>query len=182
MDAERSDYNVVQAQVDYTCTETTQPIDLPLAPEPPEGLPTDDEPCGTIEDLCARVQTLLYRTNWIISTIRWLQTQQSPNQWEVRETFPDLEGSGLLTVSGILGLRVTLTELPTAYGQVLANPIQLFDVGTISYGADGATLRTFPIAVHDQIVMGLDTAITEVRYYLMPGVVATIQSLGRETV
>lgn len=138
-------------------------------------------PGGTQSPCCPPdTSTQAYLDN-ILKMVTLIQRQGVPFAYVDGTAHSGLTGNGEITFSGALGVRLHLTTYPARVGQLLGDPITLFDVGWIAWGnADGfgATERirrefqlSFPAAAG---------AYTKLGYSLTPGVVATITEVLRE--
>jgi len=88
-----------------------------------------------------------------------------------------LTATGTITVSGIRGLRVLLTTIPTWFGSSPGTPTLRYGVGRIDMStAEGWSTRRW---IHDTPleIIPVDPLVTTVAYSLSAGVVATIVEL-----
>jgi hypothetical protein len=91
-------------------------------------------------------------------------------------TTAGLTGNGTLSVTGAIGVLVSLTTLPSYIGSEAGSPNAIFDVGFITPRTPAGAFRSEAIRHNPQIFM-LPSEATSVGYSLSPGVVASIQLL-----
>jgi hypothetical protein len=117
----------------------------------------------------------------ILQQVNLIQRQAVPFAYIASTAHTGLSGAGQINVSGLLGVKIHLTTIPSSYGRQGTFPTEYFDLGWVSFGtADG-----FPSGVRlsraDQLLLPARcSAYTELDYDLAPGVVATITELVRE--
>jgi len=147
-----------------------QPTQPPLLPVPPPWS------CSTVGDVCIRLQQLAEKVDWLI------RIQPRPlGIYSVSEStvHAGLTGHGTLSVSGILGLKATVTTLPSYLGFRTGSPNSTYDIGRVELEtAEGWYERVW---LHEtpQLVINLDPLTTTVGYTLADGVVLTLTELVR---
>ena len=110
-----------------------------------------------------------------------IQRQEVPFGFLDGTVHTGLTASGLLTVSGLLGIRVDLTTIPAHIGRIDGQPTVYFDVGYIALGTATGFQRREIIRHDPQYVFSGEAGLyTRVAYTFPPGVVATITELLRE--
>jgi hypothetical protein len=153
----------------------------PSEPIAPPELPTYEYPACDEEDLCARLNDLDARLQIVNGYVQLVQRQIVPFASVPGTNRPGLAGSGTFVVQGILGLSVDITTLPSAYGQLLANPTLLIDIGWIAIGNADGWLPAHRIQHDKQLIFPENAAmLTQVAYHLRPGVVVSILEIHRE--
>jgi hypothetical protein len=90
-----------------------------------------------------------------------------------------LTGSGTLSVSGILGLLVTLTTVPSSLGFYPDSPRTTIGAGWVSWHSQGGWISQVPIQRTPQELLFDVLTVDQVGYFFPPGVVATITELTR---
>jgi hypothetical protein len=116
----------------------------------------------------------------ILKTVTLLQRQIAPFGYIAGASHAGLSGNGVLTVAGIIGIKVDLTTLPGRLGDTLGDPVTLWDAGWINLGtADGFGPRQF-IASDPFLVFPVSGAVTQVGYSIPADVACTITELVRE--
>jgi hypothetical protein len=110
-----------------------------------------------------------------------IQRQSVPFAYIASASHAGLAGSGELTVQGLIGLRITLTTIPSLVGSDAGDPLTYFQAGWLRWGdADGFSERRFidasPLTWYPQPA----GQYTRIAYSLNVGVVATIEELERE--
>ena len=141
-----------------------QPPELPVAPA---------WACSTIADVCLRLQQMDLKLDWILRSI------PSPLNHSVAEgtIHAGLTGSGTLTVSGILGVRVELTTVPSWLGSKPGAPAIRFEAGRVDWRTgEGWEGRRYLGASPIDVIFD-DPTVDQVGYTLQAGVVATITEL-----
>lgn len=111
-----------------------------------------------------------------------IQRNTAPFAYVPGATHSTLSGTGTLTVPTLIGIKLTLTTIPTAIGTEAGSPLEYFDAGWFSWGTtDGFKAREF-ISHSPQLSFPSEAAqYTRIGYSLSPGVVASIQELYAET-
>lgn len=180
---------------------TTQTLSMALAADcvylrgslQPDSITTTDNWSGQIDIYCSgapgqvvtaccppdpNTQAMLDR---ILGLVTLIQRQAAPFAYVYGTQTTGLTGHGSISTSGLVGVSVDVTTLPSSYGRATGSPEALFDLGYVTLGtADGyeksrridsdGTLFIPPSA-------GLYTAIG---YTLSPGVEVAIRELVRE--
>ena len=156
------------------CANVTTPPVAPVVPTQPADLPVPPAwGCTTIGDVCVRLQQIDEKLDWLI------RTEPSVTSSSLAEgaIHAGLTGSGTLSVSGILGVRVLLTFIPSPYGSHPGTPTLHFGLGRIDWQtAEGWQGRRY---LSDSPLEQLFAApaVNAVGYTLASGVVATITEL-----
>lgn len=117
----------------------------------------------------------------ILKTVTLIQRQDAPFAYVLGPVHAGLSGTGVVPVSGILGLLVELTTVPTPLGRDAGTPIRLFDAGFVNLGTSDGFEQSTRIQNSAQLVIPRSAGlVTSVGYSLHSGVVATITELIRE--
>lgn len=177
------------------------PTPFPPAPAPvkPDDLPegpggiicTPGDPCGAINTLIQitnqlAIQTSIYNSqNFAISVenetdiqagITVLQTEHVPRTFAVGTIHSGLTGAGELSVSGILGVAVTVTGDTTKLGVSPSEPLAYWTESHIAFGDLIGWLERKPIRHLDQVFESPGW-ITRVGYHAAAGLTLAITEL-----
>lgn len=158
----------------------------PVFTEPPGLPPTAPLVCSNL-DICSALDTInseiaaiLANMAHIREQVDLVQRQKVPFAYIPGHLTTGLTGKGELTVSGILGLAVQVTDVPSRAGLVLGDPNELFDLGWITIGTAEGWQQSRRIDHNPMLILGIEGAETLVGYSLTPGVTINIQELVRE--
>jgi hypothetical protein len=117
----------------------------------------------------------------ILKLVTLIQRQAVPFAYITGTVHAGLTGAGALSISGLLGVKVSITALPTSLGVEGTSPPQHFDVGTITFGTIDGFPSSYRIEHNPQVIMPcLASAFTDLDYELTPGVTITVTELVRE--
>ena len=152
---------------------------LPVIDPDPTNLPVAPPwACTTIGDVCARLFQMNIKLDWIIRKLDLLPQLNLPVGYVVGTVHTGLTGTGNIVVSGIRGLHVSVTTIPTTWGRMAATPPRYIPaLATVQVGTSSDLEEATWIHYAEQLIYPIDTATTEVRYNLRPGVTATITEL-----
>jgi hypothetical protein len=149
----------------------------PTPPDPPvtsiPDVPTAS--CTTIGDLCRIFQPTIADISVLTWQLNLMQQRLLPFAWIVGTPVTGLTGTGAIAVQDILGVLVSITTLPSGWGQTAETPGRKIPaVGSIQ--ADDGTVYTDNHQVHyvEQIILLQAPWATSIRWNFRPGVVATI--------
>lgn len=138
-------------------------------------------PGGTVSPCCPPDADLVAQVQQILTMVNLIQRQAVPFAYVAGPAHTGLSGTGTISVSGILGLAVMLTTVPTQLGDELGTPPRLFDAGWLNLGTSDGYERYEPVTSAAQLVIPPSASlVTTVGYSLHSGVVATITELIRE--
>lgn len=117
----------------------------------------------------------------ILALVTLIQRQVSPFAYVPAATHAGLSGSGHIAIQGALGVRVTLTTIPSSVGVDFGDPDKLWHGGWVNFGDDSGYsdrrwIDASPITFYPRVA----GVYTRLGYSLPPGVVATIDELHRE--
>lgn len=116
----------------------------------------------------------------IFDLVTLIQRQAVPFAYITGAAHSGLTGNGVLTVQGLLGLRIDITTVPGRLGRVLGDPVSLWDAGWINLGtADGFGPRVF-ITSNPVLELNVSPAVTRIGYSIPGDVAVTITELVRE--
>jgi hypothetical protein len=116
----------------------------------------------------------------ILQMVTLIQRQAAPFAYIPGATHTGLSGTGQLTVSALLGVKVDLTTTPARLGEIAGDPVSIWEAGWINIGtADGFGPRLF-ISSDPMIVLPVSGAATLIGYSIPDDVVVTITELVRE--
>lgn len=157
-----SNTNTFSVQLDVSCQQT--PVGTPLPPAPP---------LSGIDN--ATLQSIL-------TLVTLIQRQVAPFAYVTRATHSGLTGHGELSVQGLIGCKVIITDaIAGTIGTELGDPEVDFGLGWINWGnPDGWLPRQFLGHVDNLSYPANAGAHTRIGYSLAPGVVATLVELTRE--
>jgi hypothetical protein len=117
----------------------------------------------------------------LIDGVTLIQRQAVPFGYIPGTVHSGLTGSGVLSVSDLIGAKVDCTTIPASLGIAGTSPAEHFNLGYITWGtADGYPQS---VRIEHQPLLSLPSragAFTDLAYDLHPGVVATITELKRE--
>lgn len=136
--------------------------------------PAQVQPC------CPPDASMVAVVNQILGYVQLLQRQTAPFAY-VSGASHSVSGSGILSVQGLLGMKLTLDSYGSAVGMMSGDPAEFFEAGWFAWGnADGFTERT--LITHSPQVSFPPVAgqYTHLGYTLGQGVSATIVELSRE--
>jgi hypothetical protein len=162
------------------CVDT--PVPPTEAPEQPVDLVLPDGwDCSTVEDLCLRLSQMDQRLSWLYSLLTLIQRQALPYAFINGAPSTGLTGDGTVSVSGITGLLVTLTSVPSVWGWTNDVPRRSIPkVGAIAFSTAAGNDDERQVHYDAQLVLQPPPSTTSVRYSFRPGVTATVTPLLRE--
>ena len=137
--------------------------------------------CATVVDIWQDLAMTEKKVNEIYQLVLLIQRQSVPFAYLESTVHSSLTGTGFISVSGILGIKLSFTGGSTDVGQVEGTPITNFDAGWINFGdANGYRDRHRITTTPELIFPPAAGDITRVGYTLPPTVTATITELVRE--
>lgn len=147
--------------------------------------PTDGTPssgaapvCTSYQDICNQLQITDYLLQGVAIQLNQFKTRNQPSFWRTGTIHAGLAGTGVLTVSDILGLNVLLTTVPLGWGQTTETPRRLIpSTGSLQSGFASEYSDNWQVHYDNQIIMLQATWGTQVRYNFKPGIVATLVEL-----
>lgn len=117
----------------------------------------------------------------ILDLVTLIQRQAVPFGYIAGATHTGLSGAGALSISGLLGVKVAVTTLPSSYGVAGTSPPEHFDLGFVTFGTPDGFPSAFRLTRNPQVMMPARCSVyTDLDYDLSPGVVVTITELARE--
>jgi hypothetical protein len=117
----------------------------------------------------------------ILDLVTLIQRQAVPFGYVAGATHTGLSGAGALSISGLLGVKVAVTTLPTSYGVQGTSPPEHFDLGFITFGVTDGFPQAYRLQRNPQVIFPCSASVyTDLDYDLAPGVVVTITELVRE--
>jgi hypothetical protein len=138
-------------------------------------------PGAPIQPCCPPDPGLVSMISQIQQMVTLIQRQAAPFAYVYGANHMGLSGHGSFAVSGLLGVSVAPTTIPSSYGLEVGSPDEHFGLGFITLGtADGWTTSR-PLD-HDGTLMIPPSpgVFTSIGYTLAAGVVADIRELVRE--
>lgn len=131
---------------------------------------------------CPPDPTLQFQVDQILEYVKLIQRQAVPFAYVPGTVHTGLSGSGVLSISGLLGAKVNLTTIPAHLGRTGTAPTELFEAGFITWGTADGYPQSVRLEHAQQISLpSRCSAFTDLAYDLAPGVVATITELKRES-
>jgi hypothetical protein len=116
----------------------------------------------------------------ILDLVTIIQRQHVPFAYIASTAHSGISGNGQFAVSGLVGLAVNITTLPSRVGGISGDPTQIWDVGWINTGtADGWGPRHF-ISANPFLLQPVSGDVTLVGYSIPEDVVVSIVELVRE--
>jgi hypothetical protein len=117
----------------------------------------------------------------IQALVTLLQRQLAPFAYVPGTVHAGLSGTGVLSVQGLLGAKITITTDPTTLGVEGTSPPILFDRGFITWGTADGYPQSERLERSSQLSLpARASAFTDLAYDLHPGLVVTITELVRE--
>jgi hypothetical protein len=117
----------------------------------------------------------------ILQLTTLIQRQAVPFGYVSGAVHTGLSGAGALSISGLLGVKVAITTLPTSYGVLGTSPPEHFDLGFITFGTADGFPSAHRLTRNPHVLMPPRCSVyTDLDYDLSPGVVVTITELVRE--
>lgn len=183
-------------------TGTTVTLDVPVTPgtygfqlsaQTHDGTATTDvafadmavycggQPGQVREPCCPPDPQLTGMVTRILEYVTLIQRQSVPFGYVSSTAHTALSGAGAISISGLLGVKVAVTTLPTSYGVAGTSPPEHFDLGFVTFGTADGFPSAFRLTRNPQVMMPARCSVyTDVDYDLAPGVVVTITELVRE--
>jgi hypothetical protein len=158
-----------------------QPPPTGVRPGPPVAIScTNNDLCSTLNSLALQLNALAQMLVTIRATDTLIQRQSVPFAYVPGTVHSGLSGTGTITVTDVLGLKVDSTSIPGYLSSNMAPVPSYFRLGELSMGTvDGWTRRV--LVTHDpHLFLDIDGDIDRVGYLFELGVVATITELVRE--
>lgn len=166
---------------------------VPSVPAPqdrPAGLP--DSPtvsaCSSIADVCSLLQYMAIMQSSNSTSQGDIQNQVSnlsaalpPTTLAPLDTYTGQTGNVSKAVSGIRGVAVTFTTIPSFKGWQWDAPKSYADLGVIRFGNGSGYGEDIPLIHNPHIILDPPTSATTVNMSLAPGVVATLTTFAKES-
>lgn len=107
----------------------------------------------------------------------WVSLPSNPNSFANSTVHSGLSGSGSFALgAGTLAVKVAMTTIPNAVGEIIGTPITYLDAGWITSETSGSNYKSRRIT-HSPQIMPVDQLADTLNYTLENGVVATITEL-----
>jgi len=117
----------------------------------------------------------------ILKAVTLIQRQAVPFGYITSTAHAGLSGAGTLDISGLIGVKISITADPTSLGIEGTSPAELFDRGFITWGTPDGYPQSERLVRTNQVSMPARAgAFTSLAYDLHPGVTVTISELIRE--
>jgi len=119
--------------------------------------------------------------NSILNLVTLIQRQAVPFAYVPSTVHAGLSGAGVLSISGLIGVKVAVTTIPSPLGRAGTSPTEYFDMGYVTFGHPDGYPGSYRLERENQLILPPRCGLyTDLAYDLHPGVVATITELLRE--
>ncbi len=137
---------------------------------------------GQVQSPCCPPDPLLTgMLTQILNYVTTIQRQAVPFGYVLGASHTGLSGAGALSISGLLGVKVAVTTLPSNYGVEGTSPPEHFDLGWLTFGTADGFPSAFRLTRNPEFLTPARCSVyTDFDYDLAPGVVVTITELLRE--
>jgi hypothetical protein len=154
----------------------TEPPDLPMiGPQPCD----NSDICALLMETKEELDGMYAFLAMVRSEIQALQSQSVPFDYVAGTLHSDLSGQGEFAVSGILGLSVQFTTVPSYLGRQADDPATIYSLGEIGLGTDDGWLRSTKCSHNPTLIMPIGPEISKVAYTFASGAVGNILELVR---
>lgn len=154
----------------------------PQPPDPtePTGAPANPGwTCSTTGDVCGKLQQMDNELRMLLQYVKYIAQNTSPPDYVMGTPVTGLSGAGTIAASGILGVRVSLTTIPSKWGKTGDNPSRYVpSIASIQFvTTDGITNWRDIHYDGQQELSGFGSAVTGIRYNFRPGVIGSITTM-----
>ena len=156
------------------------PYTAPVYTPPSAGTPAAGTPptCTTNQDVCNQMYNLSLVLQGMSTQLTLFKARQEPSFWRTGASHTGLTGTGVITVSDILGCNVILTTVPSGWGATAETPRRLIpSAGSLQSGFASEYSDNFQVHYENEIILFANNWGTQLRYNFRPGMVATIVEL-----
>jgi hypothetical protein len=138
-------------------------------------------PGSTVQPCCPPDPLLTGQLEIILGYVKLIQRQIAPFAYVPGVVHANVTGLGEFAVSGLIGLKLQPTAIPSPIGSELGDPTEYFEMGWYSWGtADGFSARE-RLTHSPQVSLPADAgAYTRIGFSFPPGLAVTITELLRE--
>lgn len=134
-----------------------------------------------VQPCCPPDPLLSAQIDQILKAVTLIQRQAVPFAYIAGTVHSGVSGNGVLSVSGLIGVKIDITTDPSSLGVEGIQPPILFDRGFFTWGTpDGYPQSERLERTHQLSLPARASAFTDFAYDLHPGVVVTITELVRE--
>lgn len=138
-------------------------------------------PNTTVAPCCPPDPLLAGLLSQVLELVTLIQRQAAPFAYVPGTVHSGLTGSGEISLSGLIGLKVEATAVPGYAGEAAGAPPRLFEVGYVTMGTADGWLDAEPVQHSEMILLPpLGGVLTKVGYYLNPDAEIEITELRRE--
>jgi hypothetical protein len=138
-------------------------------------------PGETLRPCCPPDPTFAAQVQEILDLVTLIQRQAVPFAYVPGAVHAGLNGAGTIAISGLLGVKVDVTTVPTPIGREGTTPVEYFDMGWISLGTPDGYPQSYRLEHNPQLLLPARcSANTTLAYDLHPGIVITVTELKRE--
>jgi hypothetical protein len=138
-------------------------------------------PGSAVAPCCPPDPALYGQINQILELVTLIQRQAVPFGYIAGTVHAGLSGTGVLSISGIIGCKIAVTTVPGPIGSAGTSPPELFDLGWITFGTADGYPSSYRLERNPLLLLPARcSAYTDLAYDLAPGAVVTITELQRE--
>jgi len=160
------------------------PDTYPVTPPPDADLPTDSpEPpspvtCSTDQDICDALQTISRKIDVVKLQVDLIQRQHVPFQYQLGTVHSGLTGTGEFSVSAILGLVVSVTDVPSTWGKTGDTPSRYIPALAALQEGDDQGFENWKLVHYlEETFFEAHATSTLIRYNVKPNVEITVTEL-----
>jgi len=161
-------------------------VAYPVTPPPDADTPTDyPEPpapvtCSTEQDICDLLNQIMKKIDTVKLQVDLIQKQHVPFEYQLSTVHADLAGTGEFTVSGILGLVVSVTDVPSTWGKTGDTPSRYIPALAALQEGDAQGFENWRLVHYlEETFFETHATSTTIRYNVKPGVTITVTELER---
>lgn len=141
----------------------------------------ENRPGNVISPCCPPDAATQNQLDLILKMVTLIQRQAVPFGYIPSTTHPTISGAGNFDISGLIGVLVEITTLPSSYGREGTSPTELFELGWVTFGTPDGYPSGYRLERQSQVFTPARCGLyTNLAYDLAPGVVVTITELVRE--
>jgi hypothetical protein len=146
-----------------------------------QGAGSQQLPTDCCQLTTALLEQVLSGVNAAVQAITLIQRQAVPFAYVPSTVHTALSGAGALSISGLIGIKIAVTSLPSTLGVEGTSPPKHFDLGYVTFGTIDGFGQAVRLERNPQVILPPRcSAFTDLDYDLAPGVVVTITELRRE--
>jgi len=135
-------------------------------------------PPGATNPPCLPTGDILALLAKIDQYVTFIKNNGTPVGYTLGTAHAGLSGAGAISISGLLGVKVAITTLPSSLGVEGTSPPYHFDAGFITFGTTDGFPQPYRVTRNPQFTLPCSASVyTDLDYDLAPGVVVTITEL-----